>query len=271
MQSELFGIENKVAVVTGGTGVLGGAIIKGLVKAGAKAAIVGRNAENANRLAEELRDGGETMVFQGDVLDEGQMGKLRNAVLDRWGKIDILINAAGGNLPGAVIPPDKTILDLDMVDMRKVLELNYMGTVIPTQQLLPVFVEQNEGIIINISSLTAQRPMTRTAGYAAAKAAVDNYTMWLAVELANKFGEGIRVNAIAPGVFLTRQNKSLLTNEDGSLTERGKTITDHTPFRRFGKPEELTGTVIWMCSDASKFVTGTIVYVDGGFHAFSGV
>lgn len=271
MHSKLFDIENKVAVVTGGTGVLGGAIIKGLVNAGVKVVIVGRNSEKASALSDELREVGETMIFQGDVLDEGQMEDLRNVVLERWGRVDILINAAGGNLPGAVIPPDKTILDLDMADMRKVLELNYLGTVIPTQQLLPVFVEQNKGVIINISSLTAQRPMTRTAGYSAAKAAIDNYTMWLAVELANKYGEGIRVNAIAPGVFLTGQNKSLLTNEDGSLTDRGKTITDHTPFRRFGKPEELTGTVIWMCSDASKFVTGTIVYVDGGFHAFSGV
>ena len=271
MYSDLFNIENKVAVVTGGTGVLGGAIIKGLVKAGVKVAIVGRNVENAMLLSEELHDVGDTMIFQGDVLDEGQMDQLKNAVLERWGKVDILINAAGGNLPGAVIPPDKTILDLNIDDMRKVLELNYLGTVIPTQQLLPVFIEQNAGIIINISSLTAQRPMTRTAGYSAAKAAIDNYTMWLAVDLANKFGEGIRVNAIAPGVFLTRQNKSLLTNEDGSLTDCGKTITDHTPFRRFGKPEELTGTVIWLCSDASKFVTGTIVHVDGGLHAYSGV
>lgn len=271
MHSDLFNLKNKVAVVTGGTGVLGGAIITGLVHAGAKVVIVGRNREKANTLSEVLGGVGETMVFQGDVLDEGQMDQLRNAVLERWGRVDILINAAGGNLPGAVIPPDKTILDLNMEDMRKVLELNYLGTVIPTQQLLPVFIKQNAGVIINISSLTAQRPMTRTAGYSAAKAAIDNYTMWLAVELANKFGEGIRVNAIAPGVFLTGQNKSLLINEDGSLTERGKTITDHTPFRRFGKPEELTGTVIWLCSDASKFVTGTIVYVDGGFHAYSGV
>lgn len=271
MHSDLFNLKNKVAVVTGGTGVLGGAIITGLVHAGAKVVIVGRNREKANTLAEVLGGVGETMVFQGDVLDEGQMDQLRNAVLERWGRVDILINAAGGNLPGAVIPPDKTILDLNMEDMRKVLELNYLGTVVPTQQLLPVFIKQNAGVIINISSLTAQRPMTRTAGYSAAKAAIDNYTMWLAVELANKYGEGIRVNAIAPGVFLTGQNKSLLINEDGSLTERGKTITDHTPFRRFGKPEELTGTVIWLCSDASKFVTGTIVFVDGGFHAYSGV
>lgn len=271
MHSDLFNLKNKVAVVTGGTGVLGGAIITGLVHAGAKVVIVGRNREKANTLSEVLGGVGETMVFQGDVLDEGQMDQLRNAVLERWGRVDILINAAGGNLPGAVIPPDKTILDLNMEDMRKVLELNYLGTVVPTQQLLPVFIKQNAGVIINISSLTAQRPMTQTAGYSAAKAAIDNYTMWLAVELANKYGEGIRVNAIAPGVFLTGQNKSLLINEDGSLTERGKTITDHTPFRRFGKPEELTGTVIWLCSDASKFVTGTIVFVDGGFHAYSGV
>lgn len=271
MHSDLFNLKNKVAVVTGGTGVLGGAIITGLVHAGAKVVIVGRNREKANTLSEVLGGVGETMVFQGDVLDEGQMDQLRNAVLERWGRVDILINAAGGNLPGAVIPPDKTILDLNMEDMRKVLELNYLGTVVPIQQLLPVFIKQNAGVIINISSLTAQRPMTRTAGYSAAKAAIDNYTMWLAVELANKYGEGIRVNAIAPGVFLTGQNKSLLINEDGSLTERGKTITDHTPFRRFGKPEELTGTVIWLCSDASKFVTGTIVFVDGGFHAYSGV
>ena len=270
MISEQFSLEGKVAVVTGGTGVLGGEMIRGLVSAGVKTAIVGRNRDKGESLARELKEKGDTLFFQGDVVNQREMRKLKNAVVEKWGRADILINAAGGNLPGAVIPPDKNILDLNLEDVKKVVELNYMGTVTPTQEFLPVFIEQNSGVIINISSIAASRPITRVLGYSNSKASIDSYTKWLAVELAHKFGEGIRVNAIAPGVFLTGQNKKLLTEEDGSLTKRGEDILRHTPYNRFGKPEELVGTVIWLCSDASKFVTGTVIHVDGGFTAYGG-
>ena len=188
-----------------------------------------------------------------------------------FGKLDVLINAAGGNLPGAVIQPSQDLMDTDLDELRKVMELNYLGTFIPTKVFLPLFLKEKKGSIINISSMTAQRPLTRVLGYGSAKAAVDNLTQWLAVECCQKYGDGIRVNAIAPGFFLTEQNRTLLTNEDGSLTERGLRIIENTPMKEFGNPEDLLGAVHWLCSDASRFVTGTIIPVDGGFNAYSGV
>jgi NAD(P)-dependent dehydrogenase (short-subunit alcohol dehydrogenase family) len=191
--------------------------------------------------------------------------------VDEFGTIDILINAAGGNMPGATIPPDKNFFDLKIEDFQKVVDLNLHGSVIPTKVFSEVMVKNKKGVVINISSMASIRIITRVLGYSAAKAAVDNFTKWMAVEMAKKFGEGFRVNAIAPGFFITEQNRSLLTNADGTLTARGQAVIQQTPFGRFGEPEELNGTLIWLCSDAAKFVTGVVVPVDGGFSVFSGV
>ena len=211
------------------------------------------------------------MGLKADVLDQSQLLQARDRVLEEWGRVDILINAAGGNMPGATIGVDQTIFDLNIEYFRKVTQLNLDGTVLPSLVFGKCMAEQNSGTIINISSMTVQRAVTRVVGYSAAKAAIDNFTRWLAIEMAKKFGEGVRVNAIAPGFFITGQNKDLLTNPDGSLTSRGNDIIRNTPMGRFGEPNELNGVMIWLSSDASSFVTGTVVAVDGGFSAFSGV
>ena len=252
--------------------MLGSEMTRALASMGARVSILGKNEQEGKQLQKELASKGYKGSFHKvDVLDEVSVAKAREEVIRTWGKVDVLVNAAGGNMPGATIGPDQSIEDLSLDELKKVMELNYLGTVIPVQAFLKAFIDQKEGNIINISSMSAQRPLTRVMGYSSSKAAIDNYTRWMAVELATKFGEKIRVNAIAPGFFLTKQNKTLLTNEDGSLTDRGNTIIEHTPFKRFGEPSELIGTLIWLCTDASKFVTGTIVPVDGGFNAFSGV
>jgi NAD(P)-dependent dehydrogenase (short-subunit alcohol dehydrogenase family) len=268
----LFGLKSKVAVVTGGTGVLGSAMCKSLAKAGAAVVILGRRKEAADNLAKEIiRSGGNAIGISADVLNEQQLVNAKKLVLEKFGTIDILINCAGGNMPGAVVMPDKTFLDLKIDDFQKVVDLNLTGTVLPAQIFGEVLVNNKQGVIINISSMTAIRPLTRVVGYGAAKAAISNFTQWLSVEMAKKFGEGIRVNAIAPGFFLTEQNRNLLTNPDGSLTERGQLIIKGTPFGRFGEPDELCGTLLWLCSDASKFVSGIVVPVDGAFSAYAGV
>lgn len=269
---ELFGLKSKVAIVTGGTGVLGSAMCKSMAKAGAAVVILGRRKEAADNLAKEIiRAGGNAIGVSADVLNKQQLEDAKKLVLDKFGTIDILVNCAGGNMPGAVIMPDKTFLDLKIDDFQKVVDLNLTGTVLPAQIFGEVLVNNKQGIIINISSMTAIRPLTRVVGYGAAKAAISNFTQWLAVEMAKKFGEGIRVNAIAPGFFLTEQNRNLLTNPDGSLTDRGQSIIKGTPFARFGEPDELCGTLLWLCSDASKFVSGIVVPVDGAFSAYAGV
>lgn len=272
MLSQQFNLSGKVALITGGTGVLGSVMASGLAEAGAYVVILGRRAEVGESLAQELRvKGHKALAIGADVLDAGQLEKAKEAVLAEFGTIDILINAAGGNVAGATIPPDKNFLDLKMDDFKKVVDLNLLGTVLPTQIFSEVMVKNKKGVIINISSMATFRTITRVVGYSAAKAGVDNFTRWMAVEMALKFGEGIRVNAIAPGFFITEQNRALLTNPDGGYTARGKAVIDHTPYKRFGEPEELIGTLIWLCSDASKFVTGVVVPVDGGFNAYSGV
>lgn len=269
---ELFGLKFKVAIVTGGTGVLGSAMCKSMAKAGAAVVILGRRKEAADNLAKEIiRSGGNAIGISADVLNKQQLEDAKKLVLDKFGTIDILVNCAGGNMPGAVIMPDKTFLDLKIDDFQKVVDLNLTGTVLPAQIFGEVLVNNKQGVIINISSMTALRPLTRVVGYGAAKAAISNFTQWLAVEMAKKFGEGIRVNAIAPGFFLTEQNRNLLTNPDGSLTDRGQSIIKGTPFGRFGEPDELCGTLLWLCSDASKFVSGIVVPVDGAFSAYAGV
>lgn len=272
MSTKLFDLSHKVAVVTGGTGVLGSSMARGLAEAGAHVVVLGRRKEAGDLIASDLSKLGVTsFCLQADVLNKQQLIAVRDEIKKRLGPIDILVNAAGGNMPGAVVTPDKTFFDLNIDDFQKVVDLNLLGTVLPTQVFTEHMVEKKAGVIINIASMAALKPITRVAGYSAAKAAVDNFTKWLAVEMAKKFGEGIRVNAISPGYFLTEQNRTLLTNPDGSLTDRAKLAINQTPFARFGKPEELNGTLVWLCADASKFVTGTNIPVDGGFSAFCGV
>lgn len=268
----LFDIKGRVAVITGGYGILGSSMAKALAGQGVHVAILGRRAEKGEALAAELTaTGTEACFVQADVLDLGQLEKARDRVLAKWGRVDILINAAGGNQPGATIGPDKTIFDLDPEAFRGVVDLNLNGTVLPTLVFAAEMVKQKKGSVINISSMSAQAVITRVVGYSAAKAAIDNFTRWMSVEMAKKFGEGIRVNAIAPGFFLTEQNRTLLTNPDGSLTDRAKDVVRATPFGRMGEPEELNGAIVFYASDASKFVTGTVLPIDGGFSVFSGV
>jgi NAD(P)-dependent dehydrogenase (short-subunit alcohol dehydrogenase family) len=268
----LFNLENKVAVITGGSGILGSEMAKGLLKAGAKVVILGTKDEKLKHKVDELsRVSKEITGIKCNVLDEENIKNVNEEILNKYNHIDILINAAGGNVPGATIGVDQNIFSLNIDEFRKVTDLNLDGTVLPTLIFGRSMTNQKSGSIINISSMAAQRAITRIVGYSAAKAAVDNFTRWLAVEIAIKFGNGIRVNAIAPGFLLTDQNRALLTKKDGSLTERGKSIIDVTPFKRFGEPDELIGAVLWLGSDASKFVTGTIIAIDGGFSIFNGV
>ena len=268
----LFSLEGKVAVVTGGTGVLGGAMARGLAQAGAKVAIVGRRQDKADEVARDINGmGGTAIAVPGDMMDKAEMERVRDDVLFKWQRIDILLNGAGGTTAAATIPPDKSIFDMVMEPMREVIDLNLIGTVLPSLVIGEAIAKQRAGCIINISSMNAQRALTRSMAYSAAKAGIDNFTKWMAVELATKFGEGMRVNAIAPGFFLGEQNRALLVNPDNSLTARGQKIIDHTPAGRFGDPDDLIGTLIWLCSPAARFVNGTVIMVDGGFNAFSGI
>lgn len=268
--NELFSVKDKVVVITGGTGVLGACIAKYLAKEGAKVAILGRRKSEGEAIVDEiLRDGGEAIFLQSDVMNTEIVERNCADILTRYGRVDALLNAAGGNMPGATISPDGTFFDLKVEEFQRVLDLNLTGTVIPTQVFLKPMTETGQGVIVNFSSMAAFRPMTRVCGYAAAKAGISNFTAFLANEVATKFSEKIRVNAIAPGFFLTNQNLRLLTNEDGTYTPRGNDVIRQTPFKRFGRPEELCGTIQYLISDASSFVTGTVAVVDGGFNAFA--
>lgn len=266
----LFDIKGKVVVITGGTGVLGKAIALHLAEEGAKVVILGRKAEVGNALVDEIKgNGGEALFLTTDVLNREALEQNLADILKAYGRIDALLNAAGGNMPGATIAPTGTIFDLKTEEFQRVLELNLTGTVLPTQVFLKAMVEQKSGAIVNFTSMAAFRPLTRIAGYSAAKAGISNFTAFMAAEVAKKFGEGIRINAIAPGFFLTEQNRSLLTNPDGSYTQRGQDVIRQTPFGRMGRPEELCGTIQYLISDASLFVTGTVAVVDGGFNTFA--
>ncbi len=268
--NELFSVKDKVVVITGGTGVLCKAMVRHFAAQGAKVAILARNSTLGEELVASVKaEGGEAAFFQTDVQKRDLVEQNYVQIMNRYGRIDVLINGAGGNKPGATIPPEKTLFDLELDAMRDVVDLNFFGTLIPTLVFSKAMVQQGEGSIINIASEAALRPMTRVAGYGAAKAAVVNFTKYLCAELAIKCSTGIRVNAVAPGFFLTEQNRALLTNPDGSMTPRADSILAHTPYRRFGEPEELLGTMQWLASDASKFVSGTVVPVDGGFDAFA--
>jgi NAD(P)-dependent dehydrogenase (short-subunit alcohol dehydrogenase family) len=232
--------------------------------------ILGRRREAGEALVNEIRrKGGEALFLETDVMDADRLTQNRDEILARYGRIDVLLNAAGGNMSGANIPPEKTFFDLDMNQFDQVVRLNLTGSVLPTQIFLQPMVQQKKGVILNFSSMAAFRPMTRVVGYAAAKAGVTNFTQFLATEVAIKFGEGIRVNAVAPGFFLTEQNRELLTNPDGSYTKRGQDVIRQTPFKRLGRPEELCGTIHYLVSDASAFVTGSTITVDGGFNVFA--
>lgn len=266
----LFDIKDNVTVITGGTGVLGRCIAKYLALNGAKVIILGRKEEVGNEIAADIaKAGGSCEFLKTDVMDEQVVEQNCQYILDKYGRVDTLLNAAGGNMKGATIGPDQTFFDLKADEFQRVLSLNLTGTVIPTQVFLKPMAKQGKGAIINFSSMAAFRPMTRVCGYAAAKAGISNFTAYMATECAKKFGEGIRVNAIAPGFFITEQNRSLLTNPDGTYTQRGNDVIRQTPFGRMGDPEELCGTIHYLMSDASKFVTGTVAVVDGGFNAFA--
>lgn len=272
MAKSLFDLSGKTALITGGTGVLGTAMAIGLAQSGVAVAVLGRRSEAGELVVKQIKaNGGEGIFIQADVLDAAGLEKANDLLVSRYGKLDILVNAAGGNMPGAVIPPDKTFFDLEIPEFEKVVDLNLTGTVLPSKIFAKSMVANKKGVIINIASMSSFRSITRVVGYSAAKAAVMNFTEWLAIEMAKKFGAGIRVNGIAPGFFITEQNRNLLTKPEGGYTPRGESAIRNTPFGRFGEPDELVGTLIWLCSDASKFVTGVTVPVDGGFNAFCGV
>lgn len=268
----MFDLTGKVAVVTGGGGVLGGSISKSLVKAGVKVVILDIREENVNNRVKELEElGGEAFGVVSSVLDVEDLKKTRQTLLDKWGRIDILINAAGGNLPGATLTEEQTIFDMKIEDFEKVNDLNMNGTVYPSLVFGETMAAQGEGSIITISSMATYSAITRVLGYSTAKTAINIFTQWMAMEMATKFSEKIRVNSIAPGFFIGDQNRKVLINEDGSYTERSKKVLARTPMGRFGDISELNGAVQFLCSDAASFITGVILPVDGGFSSFSGV
>ena len=272
MIKEFADLKDKVALVTGGSGVLGGSMAESLVQADMKVAVTYRTGEAAiERARNWTSQGKEAMAVPLDVQDMDSIEAAKSAVLEKWGRIDVLINAAGGHVPGTIIPPDKSVFDVSLDGIRKVMDLNLFGTVVPTLVIGKLMAEQGKGSIINISSMASSHSITRVLGYSMAKAGIDIFTKWMAMELATKYGDGIRVNAIAPGFFISTQNRGVLIDENGNYTERAKKIIDKTPMGRFGDPKELNGIVHYLCSDSSKFVTGTVISVDGGFGSFSGV
>jgi NAD(P)-dependent dehydrogenase (short-subunit alcohol dehydrogenase family) len=271
----LFGLHGRVAIVTGGTGVLGSALAHALSDAGAAVALLARRREQLDRGVRELEElGGEALGVTADVLDRVQLEVARDAVLERFGRIDLLVNAAGGNVPEATLDETTSFFDLPEAAFERVFALNVVGTLLPSQVFGRTIAERaghRDGCIVNISSMAAQRAISRVVGYSAAKAAVDNLTRWLAVDAARVYGGRLRVNAIAPGFFIGEQNRALLVAETGELTPRGQTIVEHTPLGRLGEPHELASTIVWLCGSRSGFVNGVVIPVDGGFSAFSGV
>jgi len=270
--NELFSIEGKVAIITGACGVLGGSIAQSFVKAGAKVVAIGTKQEKLDAKVKELSDmGGQVIGFVGNVLDIKSLEIIAKEVVAQWGRIDILLNIAGGNVPGATLAPEQSFFDMEITDWDKVTNLNMNGTVYPSYVFGKVMAGQTSGSIINVSSMAALQAMTRVPGYSAAKAAVGNFTQWLAMEMAIKYGDGIRVNAIAPGFFIGDQNRAVLIHPDGSLTDRSLKVIANTPMKRFGDINELNGAVQFLCSEAASFITGVVLPVDGGFSSFSGV
>ncbi|MFD2787711.1 SDR family oxidoreductase [Hymenobacter rubripertinctus] len=270
--TDQFSLQDKAIVVTGGTGILGDAFINGIVGAGGAVGILGRNAEVAEARAAAIRDrGGRAVALVADVLNMDQLRAARQRMLDTFGRLDGLVNGAGGNAPDGVLDAATDVFDMDLEGMQRVMDLNLWGTIRPTQVFGPALAESGGGSIVNISSMNSKRAITKVLGYNMGKAAVDCYNQWFAVEMANRHGDKLRMNALAPGFFLTEQNRNLLTTPDGGFTPRGELVIRQTPFKRFGHPDELQGALIWLLSDASRFVTGSMICVDGGFSIFGGV
>ncbi|MCC8020341.1 MAG: SDR family oxidoreductase [Rikenellaceae bacterium] len=270
--NEMFSISGKVAVITGAGGVLGSSIARSFASQGAKIAALDIRKENVDRVVAELKEiNPEVIGIEGNVLDIASLEQVRDQIVAKWGRVDILINVAGGNLPGATLTPEQTVFDMKIEDWEKVTRLNLDGTVYPSLVFGKVMAENKSGSIINISSMTAYSAITRVLGYSVAKTGVSNFTQWMAMEMAMKFGDKVRVNAIAPGFFIGDQNRAILINPDGSLTDRSKKVIAKTPMGRFGDITELNGAVQFLCSDAASFITGVVLPVDGGFSSFSGV
>ena len=270
--NRIYDFTGRTVVITGGTGVLGQAMVRTLAECGANIVLLARNREKGEALVSQLTGSGGRLVVLADAMNRDQLDEARNKIISQFGRIDCLVNAAGGNHPQATTKPKLSFFDLPEDALRYVFDLNLIGTILPCQVFGRQMAEQSDGVILNISSMSAIRPLTRVMSYSAAKAAINNFTHWLAVHLATEYSPRIRVNAIAPGFFLTEQNRFLLTDQQtGELTARGQSIIAHTPMRRFGEPEDLIGTLLWLLSPASSFVTGIVVPVDGGFSAFAGV
>jgi NAD(P)-dependent dehydrogenase (short-subunit alcohol dehydrogenase family) len=265
-------LKGKAIVVTGGTGILGNSFINGIVEAGGAVGILGRNEKVANERADAInKNGGNALPLIADVMNEEQLILAKEKALAHFGKIDGLVNGAGGNMPEGTLMPDQDIFSMNLQGMKTVLDMNLWGTIIPTQVFGEALAKNGRGSIVNISSMNSKRAITRVLGYNMGKAAVDCYNQWFAVEMANRYGDRVRMNALAPGFFLTEQNRYLLTKPEGGYTERGELVIRQTPFKRFGHPDELKGALVWLLSDASQFVTGSMICVDGGFSIFGGV
>ena len=264
-------LNGKIAVVTGGSGVLGSNVSQGLLEAGATVLVIGAHQNKVDAAVERLRQYGDVSGLVCNILDSAEINKARDFVMEKWGRVDILVNAAGGNVPGATIMDDQHVFDMKDEDLRRVIDLNLYGTIYPCLAFGKIMAEQKSGSIINVSSMAAYDALSRVMGYAIAKEGVNALTKWLAQEMAIKYSEKIRVNAIAPGFFIGEQNRRALITEDGTLTERSHKVIAKTPMRRFGDISELNGIVRFLCSDEASFVTGTIIPVDGGFSSFSGV
>lgn len=268
----LFNLEEKTIVVTGGCGVLGGGIVKYLLENNATVILLHyKEAPLLAAVNDFQKISQKVGGYLCNVVEEKSIQAAAKKIMQTYGKIDALINAAGGNKPGATVSPNGSVFDIDIDQFKQVIDLNLFGSIIPSLVFGKAMAKDKKGTIINISSMASDRAITRIMGYSASKAAIDNFTKWMAVELAQKYGDGMRVNAIAPGFFIGNQNRKLLTNEDGSYTDRGNTIIKNTPMNRFGNADELNGAIHYLCSDASKFVTGIVIPIDGGFSAFSGV
>lgn len=267
-----FSLQDKAIVVTGGTGILGNSFVNAIVEAGGAVGILGRKQDVAEERAEAInKKGGKAVALVADAMDEGQLHVAKEKMLKAFGKIDGLVNAAGGNMPEGVLQPEQSVFSMNIEGMKKVMDINLWGTVVPTQVFGEAIAATGSGSIVNISSMNSKRAITKVLGYNMGKAAVDCYTQWFAVELARRYGDAIRMNALAPGFFLTEQNRYLLTTKEGGYTERGELVIRQTPFKRFGHPDELQGALVWLLSDASRFVTGAMICVDGGFSIFGGV
>jgi NAD(P)-dependent dehydrogenase (short-subunit alcohol dehydrogenase family) len=268
----LYGLDGRTAVVTGGTGVLGRSMAAALAKAGARVAVLGRRSVVAEEVAAQIQShGGEAMALPADVLDRASLVAARERVVSQWGGVHALVNAAGGNTPAATIAEASDLFSMSAAAFKDVVDLNLIGTLLPSLVFGEAIVKSGGGAIVNVSSMSASRALTRVAGYGAAKAAVENLTRSLAVELGQRHGDSIRVNAIAPGFFVGEQNRSLLLESDGTPTRRGSAIIEHTPAHRFGLPDDLAGALVWLCGPGARFVNGVVIAIDGGFSAFSGI